>query len=349
MNLLTVNGAKIEAVSACVPKNVVNNRDYAKRFFKDDMSPLIDTLGIEFRHVCGRKETTALDMCVAAAENIFASGHVSRNDIGAVIFVTQTPDFLVPNNASSALYKLGIPCEAMSFDINHACAGFVYGLYVSSLIAVNSYKKVLLLVGDTNTRYASPRDKGTSLLFGDAGTATIITHSLSAKESHFIFNTDGANADKVCLDMGYRTQLTADSLKYKEVEGGNVRRQIDMFMDGVFVFDYALKTVSSMITYLMDELEYDSEDFSRVLAHQSNEFLLKKIAKKTGFSKEKVEIIINEFGNCSSSCIPLILSHHEGKPSEHLLLYAMGGGLSAGVADIWKDNLINLGITEKDF
>lgn len=349
MNISTVKGVRIEAVSACVPQNAVNNREFAKKYFEEDLTPLIDTLGIETRHVCVKPETTATDMCVAAAERIFDSGKISKEEIVSVVFVTQTPDYLVPNNASAAHFRLGLPSDVQSFDINHACAGYLYGLYVSSLIAQNTGKKVLLLVGDTNSRYASPKDRGTGLLFGDAGTATVVGPNAGAKEWSFMFNTEGTNGDKVRLNMGYKAPLTSESLEYKEAENGNIRRQIDMFMDGAYVFDYALKTVSEMITTLMEELETEPAEYSRVLAHQSNAFLLRKIARKTGFPKEKVEFIISDFGNCSSSCIPLILSNRPGDGEERLMLYAMGGGLSAGVADIWKDEILNFGIIYKDF
>jgi len=349
MSVISVKGTKIEAVAACVPENVINNREFAKIHFEEDMSPLIDTLGIETRHVCAHPETTALDMCVAAAETIFGSGKVNKADICAIVFVTQTPDYLVPNNASGAHSRLGLDGSVLTFDINHACAGFVYGLYVSSLISGNTKKKVLLLVGDTNSRYAAPKDRGTSLLFGDAGTATIISNTDNQDEWYFNFNTEGEHSDKVRLDMGYKHPLTADSLEYKEAENGNIRRQIDMFMDGAYVFDYALKTIPSLITEIMDEVESEPDEYDRVLAHQSNAFLLRKIARKAGIPKEKVEFIISEYGNCSSSCIPLILSHHQIEDDERLLLYAMGGGLSAGVADITKRDLLNFGIITKDF
>lgn len=344
MNISTIKGIRIEAISAVVPKNIINNREFAKAHFEEDMTSTINALGIEHRHVCANPETTALDMCCKATERIFESGDITREDIGAVIFVTQTPDMLIPNNASIAQFRLGLKRDTIAFDINHACAGWIYGLWNAALVAKNLDKRVLLLDGDTNSKYVSPWDKGTALLFGDAGTATVVSPSSNVPNWFFTFDTDGGKASATTLDIGFKHMLTDKSFEYIQQDDGGKRRQIDMYMDGAGIFVHGYQTIPKVISDFMDEIETDESEYDRLIAHQANLLLLRKIAKKIGFSEDKLALIIKDFGNSSSSCIPLIIAQEEKLRIKHPLLFAIGAGVSISVGDISIDNVDNYGI-----
>lgn len=348
MNLCTIKGVRMEAISAVVPKKVVNNREFAKEHFEEDMTATINALGIEQRHVCANPETTALDMCCKAAECILNDGKIAREDIGAIVFVTQTPDMLIPNNASVAQFRLGLQKDTLAFDINHACAGWIYGLWNASLVAKNLNKKVLLLDGDTNSKYVSPWDKGTALLFGDCGTATVVSPADKVPDWYFTFDTDGSKASATTLDIGFKHQLTEKAFEYEVQKDGGKRRQIDMYMDGASIFTHGFQKIPKLVGELMDELETDESEYDRLIAHQANELLLRKIGKKLGFEEEKQAIITKEFGNSSSTCIPLIISYEKDKGTKHPLLYAIGAGVSISVGDINIDGVNNLGLSEED-
>ena len=348
MNICKISDVRMEAISTCVPKNVVNNRVFAKEHFEDDMTSTINALGIEHRHVCVHPETTALDMCCKAAERIFDNG-INREDIGAVVFVTQTPDMLIPNNACVAQQRLGLNRDTLAFDINHACAGYIYGLWNAGLVANNLGKKVLLLDGDTNSKYVSPWDKGTALLFGDAGTATVITPSKGTSDWYFTFDTDGSKASTTTLEIGFKKPLTSESFEYQEQKDGGKRRQIDMYMDGASIFTHGFQNIPKLVTAFMDELETDESEYDRLIAHQANALLLRKIGKKLNFSEEKQAIITYDFGNSSSTCIPLIISYEKDKNTKHPLLYAIGAGVAISVGDISLEGINNLGLSEEDF
>ena len=332
MNLCTIKGVRMEAISAVVPKNVVNNREFAKEHFEEDMTATINALGIEQRHVCANPETTALDMCCKAAERIFDDGKIAREDIGAVVFVTQTPDMLIPNNASIAQFRLGLQRDTLAFDINHACAGWIYGLWNASLVAKHLNKKVILLDGDTNSKYVSPWDKGTALLFGDCGTATVVSPADKVPDWYFTFDTDGSKAAATTLDIGFKHQLTEKAFEYEVQKDGGKRRNIDMFMDGAAIFAHGYQFIPKLITDFMDELEMDASEYDKLIAHQANLLLLRKVAKKIGFPEEKQVYIIENFGNSSSACIPLAVCLE--KKQCHALIYGIGAGVSISVGDV---------------
>ena len=339
----------MEAISAVVPKNVVNNREFAKAHFDEDMTATINALGIEQRHICANPETTALDMCCKAAERILGTGDIAREEIGAVIFVTQTPDMLIPNNASIAQDRLKLKTDTLAYDINHACAGWIYGLWNASLVARNINKKVLLLGGDTNSKYVSPWDKGTALLFGDAGTATVVTPSETAQDWYFTFDTDGSKYATTTLKIGFKNQLTESSFEYIPQKDGGKRRQIDMYMDGASIFAHGFMKIPKIVGEFMDELETDESEYDRLIAHQANALLLRKIGKKLGFTEEKQAIVTERFGNSSSACIPLIISYEKNMLTKHPLLYAIGAGVAISIGDISLVGLHNYGLTEEEF
>lgn len=339
----------MEAICSCVPENIIDNLDFAQNHFEDDKSATIKALGIAERHVAIKSETTSMDMCLAAAEKIFESGEIKKEDIGALVFVTLTPDYLMPNNATYAQHLLGLPNDVAAFDINHACPGYVFGLWDAALIASNMGKKVLLLDGDINSKYVSPWDKSTSLLFGDAGSATIISPSPEKNEWIFSFMSDGSNRDAITMKLGIRYPLSKDMLAYSEMPDGSKRRFIDMEMDGEAVFNYVVNVIPEIANSFLEEQETTGEDYEKLLLHQANHFMLKKLAKKIGFDhKTQMPISLDKYGNTSSVSIPLTISSEIKDPTGRCLLIGMGAGLAAGIADISLDGLKNFGVIEKD-
>jgi 3-oxoacyl-[acyl-carrier-protein] synthase-3 len=241
----------------------------------------------------------------------------------------------MPNNASYAQHLLGLPQEIPAFDINHACSGYIYGIWNAGMIAKNLNKKVLLLDGDVNSHYVSPWDKSTGLLFGDAGTATVISPAGEHENWSFTFNTDGSKRDAITMKIGFRNLLNSESLTYKEYEGGNKRRFIDMQMEGEAVFKYVVSRVPKIVTDFLEEKESGPSEFSHLILHQANSFMLRKLARKIGFSFDQMPLSINKFGNTSSASIPLtICSELFSTPRNEVLMVGMGAGLATGVAEL---------------
>lgn len=348
MNISTVKGVRIEAVAACVPENKVDNLEFAKAHFEEDMTSNIKALGVLERHVAVKEETTAMDFCVAAAERIFAEGGVKKDEIGAVIFVTLTPDCLMPNNSTYAQYLLGLDKDVATLDINHACPGYVFGLWNAALIAKNMQKKVLLLDGDINSKYVSPWDKSTALLFGDAGTATVVSPNDNAPDWHFTFMSDGSNREAIMVRLGMRYPIKEEYLQYKTWENGGKRRFIDMEMNGRAVFDYVVDVVPEIANAFMEELETCAEEYEKLVLHQANHFMLKKLAKAIGFDhKTQMPICMNKYGNTSSVSIPLTIASELSEPTDHVFMIGMGAGLASGIADLSLKEMKNLGVSMK--
>ncbi|MDR2523032.1 MAG: ketoacyl-ACP synthase III [Synergistaceae bacterium] len=335
MRYATIEGIGFGGVCACVPANAVDNLTAGAELFGNGIENAIKATGVRTRRVCP-PGVTALDLSVLAARTLLRDHFTAPSDIGGVLFVTQTPDHDMPNNASRAAHLLGLSSSCAAVDTSLACSGYVYGLWLGSLMAQSLQGPVLLLAGEDHSRSTSPRDRGTALLFGDAGTATLLAPG-GREQWHFGFLTDGSQADALLIPEGRsRHPFNDRSLEYRTWPDGGVRRPIDIRMDGMAVFNFVVRSVPECLTSLMKRHEVPPEDFDLLLLHQANLYMMKQVAKKLGFPQEKMPVSLDRYGNSSSATIPVtICSELREKvtaQSHRVLTAGFGAGLSVSAA-----------------
>lgn len=187
MAYLKINNVKVSGISACVPKTKLIN----------DNLDFIKTTGIK-EHRQSSKEVCSSTLCQAAAEKLISELGWSRDEIDALVFVSQTPDYKsVPATSCLLQDKLALSKECYTLDISLGCSGWVYGMSViASLMQSGGIKKGLLLAGDTPLKFCSPDDKSTFPLFGDAGTVTALEYSESSSPMYFGLNSDGGGGQR---------------------------------------------------------------------------------------------------------------------------------------------------------
>lgn len=310
--------SKITSVVSCLPSNEVSNNHFFDVFGEKQVSDTSKMTGVTSRYWSNDNQTT-LDLCVSAAKHLDQKIYGDINECDALIFVTQTPDNILPGNAYVAQEKLGLSSNILCLDINSGCSGYVNGLFVAnSLLAANSWKKILLLAGDTISKLVNPKDKGSAMIFGDAGTATIVEASSICVAPKFIVGSDGAGVSK----------LKAENILYRRNKNNDTITDY-LQMDGSGVFNFTLKNIPKLIQKLAEVNNYSVSDFDYVLMHQANAFMLKHLTKKSGLSAEQVPININKFGNTSSASIPLLFcdSISERVLNEELICALMGFGV----------------------
>jgi len=333
--IASVNGVRITGLAACVPSYSVNNIEFGFDLYGKDIAGVVKTTGVEYRRTCPEGKVTSLDLCIRAAEVLKEVNSFDYSSFGGVICVTQTPDLLLPNNATFAQYRLGLSEHSMAFDVNLACSGYVYGLWIASVTAKSLGKPVILLDGDTHSHFTSSRDRTTAILFGDAGTATIIEPCEDPKEWAFAFETDGSKREALIIpEGGYRNRITPESAVYKEYPDGGIRRGIDMKMDGMGVFNFVVRCVPNNLERLMSAVNMSPDDYDILALHQANLFMVRQVAKKMKFSLEKVPTSIQKYGNSSSATIPVTLVSELSNriSSEKLKVLASGFGAGLSVA-----------------
>ena len=335
MQIFKVNGVKIEGISACIPELKIDNETSLQKIYGAESKSIIESTGIKTRYVA-KPGTTTSDLCLSCAKDILNSKNVNPDEIGAVIFVTFTPDRIMPFNAAIIQQKLNLPKEIPAFDINLACSGYAYGLYIASLFSktlVN--KKILLLDGDIQSAYMSNKDKSTLPVMADAGSATLLSSEDSNNEWEFTFLTDGSGYDVLTVPSG-----GSDSpFKAEDLEFKNDRRNVDIYMDGFAIFKFVASDVSKWLLKFLESCDNRNIDF--FVPHQANMYMIKKLAKKLNIPWENTWKSGDEVGNSASATVPVTIAKNANeylKNNSRVLISGFGGGLSASAGIITLQN-----------
>lgn len=189
--------------------------------------------------------------------------------------------------------------------------------------------KCLILNGETVSKTRSPYDR-VNMITGDAGTATAIEYCDSATPMCFDLNTDGKGFKTIIIpDGGFRNMVSAESFKEHLDDDGVIRNNLHTKMDGAGVFSFAISKAPASIKKLISEFKINSEEVDYYLLHQANQFIINKINKKIG-GGDKVISNLQDFGNTSSTSIPLCISSKLTKSfkNKKCIACAFGVGLS---------------------
>ncbi|MCO5238387.1 MAG: ketoacyl-ACP synthase III [Chitinophagaceae bacterium] len=337
MAILQNRNVALKGIAACVPRRARKNADNPY-YTQNEISAFVQNVGVEeFR--TSTADVCTSDLCVAAAEKLIEEMCTDRNDIGILVFVSQTPDYyFLPNTACIIQDRLQLSKETLAFDVPLGCSGYVYGLnLISSYLSSGQIKKGLLLVGDTASKTPYPKDKSSSMLFGDAGAATMLEYDEKSGGLYYHLATDGAGYKAIIIpDGGFRSPFSENSLKEYHDEQGLIRTPVSLHLDGLDVFSFGISEAPKTCKKLMDHLHLGNDDIDFAVFHQANKMMNEKIRKKLGLPENKVPYSLRFFGNTSSASIPLTMvteMRNELQQSKNRLLFCgFGVGLSWGTA-----------------
>ncbi len=302
------------------------------------------TVGLDKRRVV-EAGTTALDLCRGAGRRLLEASGVDAGEIDALIFVTQTPDYLQPCNATVLHGQMGLSTSAAALDVNLGCSGYVYGLWLAHMmVGSGGCGRVLLMTGDTLSRLVHPEDRSVAPVFGDGGSASLIERSEGAGPSWFSLHTDGAGFDKLIVPAGgMRRPRDASTQQAATDAEGNVRTPEHLYMDGAEIFSFSIGVEPRAVRELLEYAGSDVEAVDHFVFHQANRYILTNIAKRLKIDLAKVPMrTVERYGNQSSTSIPCALCGELGEslclPSiRKVLLSGFGVGLS------WASVLLNAG------
>ncbi len=344
MALFQVPGIRISGIATAVPGAEIFNRDW-NYVTEKERDIFIRTVGVERRRVAPKGMTTS-DLCESAAMKLLGELKWNPEEIGILIFISQSRDYIIPATAGILQDRLGLPKSCMAFDISLGCSGYVYGLSViGSQMITAGIQKGLLMVGDVSTQTTSPTDKSTYPLFGDAGTVTALELDAQAPAMAFNLQTDGRGYQAIIIpDGGIRNLVTPESFVAEKFAEGIERDRLKIALDGMEVFQFSLREVPPNIRALIDFSGKYVENIDYFVLHQANKLMNESIRKKLGVPSEKCPYSIAEYGNTSSASIPLTISHalrkrlEEGRVS--MVLSGFGVGLSWGSVYVITDRIV---------
>ena len=343
MEIFRISGVRIEGVVSCVPENKIDNETSLREMYGDEAKLIMESTGIRTRYLAN-PGTSSSDLCIACAEELMKGTGTSAEDIGGIIFVTFTPDRLMPFNAAIVQDKFGISKEIPSFDISLACSGYAYGLYVAAMFVKGSGKKVLLLDGDIQSAYMSQYDKATVPVLADGGSATLVSPDDTDQEWKFTFYTDGTGHTSLMIpSAGSLSPVKAEDLEYRDFEDGGRRRDTDIYMDGFAIFRFVASDVSKWLKKFLDETGESAETIDSFVPHQANMYMIKKLARKLKFDwEERTWQSGDAVGNSASATVPVTIAFDygnklKGNKTNRVLISGFGGGLSASAGIITLD------------
>lgn len=334
MAIIKYKNIGVRAMSACVPKKIVYNRDLGYLIPEEEIEKTIQNIGVVERRVVD-EDVCASDLCYKAALKLMEDNNVDPNSIDVLLFMSQTSDYRIPATAPILQHRLGLSNDTLCLDLSLGCSGFVFALSVAYAYA-NMGLRVLLLDGETFSKIVNKRDKVDWPLYGDGATATLVEQG-DFEESVFILKSDGSGKDAVMIRDGMRNKITPDSCAEKVEEEGNIRTGLEVFMDGMAVFNFAMKRVPKSIKEIVEVSGTTMEDIDWLVFHQANKFMTDFFTKKLKFNSEKVPYCIQKYGNTSSTSVPLTIVselHDKLKDGDRVVMSGFGAGLSWGTARV---------------
>lgn len=344
MSYLTINHVKMVGLSACVPPDIEENLSLSIFSDEKEAGKVIASTGIARKRIV-RPGTTASDLSIPAINKLLNSLGWEKDTVDCLIFVSQTRDYIAPITSAILQGKLGLRNDCYCLDMPLGCSGWIYGLSsIASVLSHGDLKRGLLVCAETNSTNRSPKDKTVKPLFADAATVTALEFDENAAPMQFEFGVDGSGYKAVCTEFGgSRNPVTQESLEMKEVEPGIWRRGIDMVVNGMDVFSFAIKVPPRSLQNIIEHFSIDVNNVDYLWLHQSNHYIDDRIRKKMKMPEEKVPYCLEDYGNTTCASIPLTMVVCSAKElmnsRKENLACGFGVGLAWGSAHFMTDHL----------
>lgn len=295
-------GSRVVGISACVPAHVEPTISTSTAY---DREAYMAATGILEKR--WSNDFTSSDLCQKAVEKLLEQLNWDRNSIDVLIFVSQTPDYILPATSCVLHGKLDLKKDCMCQDVSLGCSGWVYGMTnaMSFLQSGSSMRRAILLTGDARKSAYEEPDQ----LFGYAGTATAIEYNPGSTEEIFVeLGTDGTGYDAIIRpEGGTRNPINENTFKLVECEDGRRRHGLQTRMKGMDVFAFGITTAPKSIKKLSKEAGFDYQDYDYFVFHQANRKMNETIRTKLKLPVEKVPYSMELFGNTSSASMPLTI------------------------------------------
>ena len=314
---LTFKNKRVSGVLSVLPNQEVAFEEEMGSYNFSEAKSLKLKLAMGYnKHRIVKENTNVSDMCVHGINHLFDNNLLKKEDISALILVTQSPEHFMPPTSNIIHGKLELDTHVLCIDINQGCAGFVIGLIQAyMLLEQEAIKKVILMNADVLSRKVSKRDRNSNPLVGDAACITTVEKSNDPATINAVINMNGKGAYALQIPAGgFKIPCSHDTAEMKEDDNGNFRALDNLVMKGDEVFNFVQTEVPPMIDELLNISGKKPDDIDYWLFHQPNKFMLNKLADKIGIPHGKMPSnIVENFGNASGATIPTNISFNLGE------------------------------------
>lgn len=312
-----MSAPKILSTGRCLPKRVVTNEELS-RFVDTSDEWVYSRTGIHNRCFC--TEESGLDLAERAARQALDRAGVTPEEIGVCLVATFTPDYASPSFSCLLQRQLHLQEDTICFDLNAACAGFLYGMKTAHALLDDCKRPYALLVGaEVISRVLDMTDRNTCVLFGDGAGAAVFRREEEAAW-HTVFGSRG----------------DSESIRVQ----GPGPEAAAVHMDGKSVFRFAVEVVEQSIAQLLAAEGCGINDLDLVICHQANARIIDFVSRKLNAREGLFYKNMDRYGNTSAASIPIALDElalaGTLKPGMRILAVGFGGGLTwAGALLRW--------------
>lgn len=333
------NNKAVTSIYTVLPSNEVDFMDEANNysFSEVQMKKLKKVMGFGKRRVAKPGETVG-DYAIYGIQAMLEDGIFKKEEIGAIIVATTSPDHFIPPISNIVQGKFGFDEDTVCLDISQGCCGYVVGL-TYAFMTLNSLenKKVILIAGDMLSARVSARDRASRPITGDGVAISIIENAEKNNTVWCSLKNDGKDAFAVYIPAGgTRQPITPESTIEEEDEFGNWRGKQHLVMQGDMVFNIIINMTPVMMEELLAKSGDSMDEIDYFICHQSSSFTLKKLAQRLNVSEDRLpRDIVPKYGNSSSATIPVTMCEHvddifsDGNKKK-IMFAAFGTGMSLG-------------------
>ena len=332
MAFFKFNNIRVAGVACAVPRNVVETETYKPVFGDEEVDKFITMTGVKASHRTLEHQTCS-DLGYRAARELLAHKGIKPEEIGALLFSSHSPDYRRPSTAFVLQYRLGIPEEAVCYDISLGCSSLVVGMQtMASVMNAGDMKYGLLFVGDTAGKSVNPNDRSSAMLFGEAGAVMLMEKTDDpADQIQALIRSDGSGFKYMIIPGGgYRNLHASEDVVM--CDDGNERSLMNSFIQGASVFTFTIFDVPRLIKDFWKQTSTGPDDYDCFAFHQANLYILKQIAKKTKIPFERLPITLDRYGNTSGASAIVSLCDVYGAGNDNKTIKVMACGFGIGIS-----------------
>ena len=323
---------KVAGVACAVPKNEIKTESYKPIFGDEEVEKFMAMTGVKASHRTLEHQTCS-DLGYRAARELLAHKGVKPEEIGTLLFSSHSPDYRRPSTAFVLQHRLGVPEEAVCYDISLGCSSLVVGMQtMASIMSTSDMRYGLLFVGDTAGKSVNPHDRSSAMLFGEAGAVMLLEKTQNdADQIKALVRSDGSGYKYMIIPGGGYRNLHA-SEEVVMCADGNERSLMNSFIQGTSVFTFTIFDVPRLIKDFWKQTATGPDDYDCFAFHQANLYILKQIAKKTKIPFERLPITLDRYGNTSGASAIVSLCDVYGAGNDNKTIKVMACGFGIGIS-----------------
>ena len=308
---------KISGTGSALPKQVVTNDMLAQ--FLDTSDEWIKTrTGVSSRFVISDEKLE--DLAAKAAQKALEDAGIKAEELDFIICSNVVNEYITPQLSCIIQGAIGASCPCI--DINCACAGFIHAVEMAeAFYKAGKVRNVLIVCAEEPTRMTDWSDRRTCVLFGDGAGAAVLTPGDNIKSVKL---SASSATEKL---WQYRTLQPTPYITKEDMD-------VPLQMKGQDVFKFAVTAASKDITRALNDSQIEASDVDYYLLHQANIRIINAIQNYLEQPAEKFPTNVENHGNSSSSCCPILLDecNRKGmfKKGDKIAMSAFGAGFVSG-------------------